>query len=286
MRINFTKMHGCGNDYIYIDCLSSPPPDDVAALSRAMSLRRFSVGADGVILILPSSVADAKMRIFNADGSEGKMCGNGIRCVGKYLWDVRKMNKPELSIETLSGVKRLVAKEENGSVSLVGVDMGRAELLSSKIPIISPLDKVVFSHVEIGGETFVITCVSMGNPHAVMFNSDVENADIEHVGRLFEQSEFFPEGINVELCRLDGDNAITMRVWERGSGETLACGTGACAAAVASVLGGTCKYGEPIKVRLPGGELYVTVSERLDVFMLGGAEIVYNGVYDYEYTDK
>ena len=286
MKINFTKMHGCGNDYIYIDCLSSTPDFPLSDLSKNMSCRRFSVGADGVIFICPSAVADAEMRIFNLDGSEGKMCGNGIRCVGKYLYETRKLNKTELLIETLSGVKKLSLSLRGGRVSSVSVDMGRAELLTSKIPMKSDMEKVVFSPVSVGGETFRATCVSIGNPHAVLFISDVDNADIEHVGKLFETADIFPEGVNTELCRVVGTNELQMRVWERGSGETLACGTGACAAATAAVIGGLCSYDAPITVHLPGGDLFITVSRELDVTMTGGAEKVYEGVYEYERSDK
>ena len=286
MEIPFTKMHGCGNDYIYIDCTERTLPVSVPALARKMSKRRFSVGADGVILICPSAVADAKMRIFNLDGSEGKMCGNGIRCVGKYLYETKKLNKTSLDIETLSGIKHLELNVHGGRVRSISVNMGRAELSPAKIPMISPLENVVFSPLEIGGETFVSTCLSIGNPHAVLFISDLDSFDIERVGRSFERAPIFPEGVNTEFCRLIGNNEISMRVFERGSGETLACGTGACASAVAAALGGFCGYDEPITVHLAGGDLTVYVSRALDVVMKGDANKVFEGVYDYERTDQ
>ena len=251
MQLRFTKMHGCGNDYIYINCfeheISSPE-----TLSIALSDRRFGIGGDGLILICPSKKADAKMRMFNADGSEGKMCGNGIRCVGKYLYDNRIIQKNTISVETLSGVKELQLSIKNGFAYEVSVDMGKAEFSPNKIPVDSDLPEVIDLPVKIAGEIYKITCVSMGNPHCVVFLDEIEALDLSIIGPKFENNPLFPERINTEFIKVIDAHTIIMRVWERGSGETLACGTGACASAVAAVLNGYCKKGEDIKVLLRG----------------------------------
>ena len=285
MKIPFTKMHGAGNDYIYINCFDgidfSPP-----ALAKLMSPRRFSVGADGVILICASDIADAKMRIFNLDGSEGKMCGNGIRCVGKYLYEKGIVKKKSLAVETMSGVKKLSLDVACGTVRRVSVDMGKAELRADKIPVLSLSDTVIGAPLEIDGQTYVLTCVSMGNPHAVTFVKNAGELDVIKAGAAIARCGLFPEGVNVEFAEAAGKNELFCRVFERGSGETLSCGTGACAAAVAGVLDGRCDTDAPITVRLRGGELYVTVTRELYVTLSGGAETVYEGVYEYEGADK
>lgn len=279
MVINFTKMHGIGNDYIYINCLEEEisNPNE---LSIEMSRRHFSVGADGIVLICKSDIADAKMRMFNADGSEGKMCGNAIRCVGKYLYDNGFTTKTSLSIETLSGIKYLNLEVEGGKVSCVSVDMGIAVTVPEKIPVISNLEIVKGYPLEIEGITYPITCVSMGNPHAVTFVSNVDELELTKIGPKFENHAMFPERINTEFVRIIDRNTIQMRVWERGSGETYACGTGACASVVASIMNGYCDFDTPITVKLIGGDLKITVTKDFRVFMTGTATKVYEGVYE------
>jgi carbamoyl-phosphate synthase large subunit len=278
-KIRFTKMHGCGNDYVYINCFEQEitAPESLAV---PFSDRRKGIGSDGVILIMPSAVADAKMRVFNLDGSEGKMCGNGIRCVGKFLYDKGIVKKKELTVETLSGIKTLFLTLQDDKVFSVRVDMGAAELLPERIPVHLDAknlgDKIVNEPFEVGGKGYNITCVSMGNPHCVVFVDDVESVDLEKIGPKFEHNEVFPEGINTEFVQVIDDKTIKMRVWERGSGETHACGTGACAAGVASCLNGHCKMGEDVKVRLVGGDLVINYSEDT-VYMTGEAKTVFEG---------
>ncbi|MBO4354505.1 MAG: diaminopimelate epimerase [Clostridia bacterium] len=285
MKINFTKMHGCGNDYIYVNCFDAdlPHPEEIA---KAMSPRRFSVGSDGLILICPSSVADAKMRMFNLDGSEGKMCGNGIRCVGKFLYDNGIVQKSEIDIETLSGIKHLRIDARAGRATDITVDMGIAITNAPAIPVLSEKTPVVEEPLKIDGKTFDITCVSMGNPHAVTFVDDIDGLDLEKIGPLFERNAIFPEGVNTEFIEFVDKNTLRMRVWERGSGETLACGTGACASVVAAILCGKCEFDSPVAVHLRGGTLIITVKSDFRVYMRGSAVKVYEGVYEYEYQDK
>ncbi len=280
MELKFTKMHGIGNDYIYFNCLEKEleNPADVAL---KMSARHFSVGADGIVMICRSDVADAKMRMFNADGSEGKMCGNAIRCVGKYLYDGGFVTSEQLTIETLSGIKNLRLRIENGKVSSVSVDMGKAEFEGRKIPV--DADGVVKAYpIGIDGSVYRITCVSMGNPHAVTFVDDPKELDLEKLGPKFEFNPFFPERVNTEFIRVINSDTLEMRVWERGSGETFACGTGACAAVAAAVLCGYVEAGVPVKVRLIGGELEIVCGKDYSIVMTGPAAKVYEGVYDYE----
>jgi carbamoyl-phosphate synthase large subunit len=278
MRLRFTKMEGCGNDYIYFNCFE----EDVEApesLAIALSDRHFGIGGDGIILICRSDVADAKMRIFNLDGSEGKMCGNGIRCVGKYLYDHRMVEKKDITVETLSGIKKLHLITLNNKVESVRVDMGKAKLAPECIPVKLDGDKIVAREVSVDGVDYKITCVSMGNPHCIVFRDDVDTLDIEKIGPSFENSPLFPERVNTEFVKVVDDHTIKMRVWERGSGETQACGTGACAAAVAAVENGFCKKGENIKVRLLGGDLIVNYSDDT-VFMTGAARKVFDGTVE------
>lgn len=280
MRLEFTKMHGIGNDYIYFNCLEKEleNPADVAL---KMSARHFSVGADGIVMICRSKVADAKMRMFNADGSEGKMCGNAIRCVGKYLYDGGYVKSKSLTVETLSGIKKLELYVENGKVSSVSVDMGKAEFDGRKIPV--DADGVVKNFpLGIGGAIYNITCVSMGNPHAVTFVDNLQNINIESIGPKFEHHKFFPERVNTEFIRVIDAHTLEMRVWERGSGETFACGTGACAAVAAAVLCGYVEAKSPVKVKLIGGELEIICGDDYSITMNGPAEKVYDGVYEYE----
>ncbi len=276
--LEFTKMHGCGNDYIYINCFEREI-ESPEKLAVTLSDRHFGIGGDGIVLICRSSIADAKMRMFNLDGSEGKMCGNAIRCVAKYLYDNGLCIKDRIKIETLSGIKTLDVNTENGFVTSVKVDMGRAELDPSKIPVLLPGDRVINAPLKVRNQTYGITCVSMGNPHAVVFLDDVDSLNLTELGPCFENHEVFPERVNTEFVRVIDRNTVKMRVWERGSGETLACGTGACAAAVASVLNGYCNKGEDIRVLLAGGELIINYTDDR-VLMTGGCVKVFEGVIE------
>ena len=271
-QIRFTKMHGIGNDYVYIDCFKEKV-EDPKRLAILMSPRHFSVGSDGVILICPSDRADAKMRMFNADGSEGKMCGNGIRCVGKYLYDEKIVTKSAITVDTLSGIKTLDITEKNGKAELIGVDMGEPEFRPEKIPAVFDGDEMINEPVTVLNKTYKITAVSMGNPHAVIFTDNVKDLPLEKIGHYFENCEIFPLRVNTEL---------EMRVYERGSGETFACGTGACAAVAAAVKNGICEKGKEITVNLLGGKLYITYKEDGHIYMRGTAQKVYDGVYYYE----
>jgi len=276
MRLPFVKMNGTSNDYIYFDCFQHPV-ESPESLSVYLSDPHGGVGGDGVILICPSDVADAKMRIFNRDGSEGKMCGNGIRCVGKYLYDGGYAEKEELTIETLSGIKRLRLYVRGGKVKSVTVDMGKAALAPRQVPVLLEGERVVARPVQIEGNAYEITCVSMGNPHCVVFRDNLDLLEIEKIGPAFESAPIFPEQVNTEFVQVLNSHTLKMRVWERGSGETLACGTGACAAVVAAVENGFCQKGEDITVRLRGGELLVRYTDET-VRMTGDARKNFEGV--------
>ena len=259
--MKFTKMHGLGNDYLYV---WGPVPDNIAALSQKLSDRHFGAGSDGMIYIAPSTAADFSMRIFNADGSEAKMCGNGIRCVGKYVYDKGYTDKTRLTIETQSGVKTLRLHLKNGVVDTVTVAMG--------IAAVSPPQTV-----EAGGEAVVCVPVNVGNPHAVLFCTDAEAAPVATRGPLLEHHPAFPGGVNVEFVQVLSPRELRMRVWERGSGVTMACGTGACASTAAAVSLGYCMPDTPVTVRLDGGALEVTVAPDGDITMRGPATTVYEG---------
>lgn len=276
MRLKFTKMHGCGNDYIYINCFNNNIKNP-EKLSIALSDRHFGIGGDGLILVCPSQIADAKMRMFNLDGSEGKMCGNGIRCIGKYLFDnnIVDHKRNSVSIETLSGVKHLMVFKENNIVTKLKVDMGKPIFEPKLIPANINAKKIIKYPLTLENTTYYINCISMGNPHCVVFCDDIVNMNIEYIGPLFEKNHLFPEGINTEFAKLISKNIIEMRVWERGSGETLACGTGACAVAIAAIENGYCKKGEDITIKLKGGELIINYEE--SVFMTGNAQKVFEG---------
>lgn len=275
-KLFFTKMQGIGNDYIYFDCFKQEI-DNPSELAVKLSDRHFGIGGDGIVLICPSKVADAKMRMFNLDGSEGKMCGNAIRCVGKYLFDNAMVDKKEISIETLSGIKYLTLYEgEDGKIVKVKVDMGQAELEAEKIPVTLKKGKIISEKAMIGNKEEVITCVSMGNPHCVVFVDSVAGLDLEKIGPVFENAEIFPDRINTEFIEVLGRNKLKMRVWERGSGETLACGTGACASAVAAVLNGYADMGKDITVSLIGGDLTINYTNK-SVMMTGEAAVVFSG---------
>lgn len=276
MRIKFTKMHGCGNDYVYINCFNQTIKDP-GELSTILSDRRYSIGGDGIILIYPSDVADAKMRIFNKDGSEGKMCGNGIRCVAKYLYDAEMVNRKNgIKIETLSGIKTLDILENSSNEALVRVDMGKTDLNPQSIPMLFQKEKVVNEPITVNDETYNITCVSMGNPHCVIFCGEVYSVKVKDIGSKLSTYKIFPEGVNVEFVSPVDRKNLTMRVWERGSGETLACGSGACASVVAAAENGICEKNEDITVHLRGGELVVNYSES-KVTLTGNAVKVFEG---------
>jgi diaminopimelate epimerase len=274
MKIPFTKMHGCGNDFICVDGFECPV-DDPKAMAVALCKRRTGVGGDGLILIEPSAVADARMRVFNVDGSEGLMCGNGIRCVGRYLFERRGVERA-MKIETISGIKTLMVEQGGGGAATVHVEMGKAAFSPALIPVKLGGEAVVNHPVRIGAREVRITCVSMGNPHCVVFGSDPDALDLGAVGPQFERHAIFPDGVNAEFVQVVGKNALKMRVWERGCGETLACGTGACAAAAAAVKNGLCDGDAPICVDLRGGELVITVGDG-GVRMAGPAAFVFDG---------
>ena len=278
-KLRFTKMQGIGNDYIYFSTFGQWI-NNPEALAVRLSDRHFGIGGDGVILVAPSKVADAQMKMYNRDGTEGKMCGNGIRCVGKFLYDHGMVNikeKDEITIETLSGIKSLKAYTTDGEVKTLRVDMGKAILDPKLIPVDLSGDKVVDRRVTIGMQDYRITCVSMGNPHCVVFvDSDIDNINLEEIGPLFENDPIFPERVNTEFVTVLNDKTIKMRVWERGSGETWACGTGACAVAVAACENGFCKKGDDIKIKLKGGDLIINYTDET-VYMTGNAEKVYEG---------
>ena len=273
--MKFTKMHGCGNDYVYINCFEEKV-EDAPALARKVSDRHFGIGADGLVLIKPSSRDDFTMEMYNADGSQGKMCGNAIRCVGKYVFDHRMTKKRELAVETLAGTKYLSLNVSGDKVSEVTVLMGVPVFEPEKIPVVAEGKSVVDMPVTVDGRKYRITAVSMGNPHAVIFVEDTKNFPIEKIGPLFERHEMFPERVNTEFVKvLDREN-ISMRVWERGSGETWACGTGACASAVASVING---YTDgKVTVHMLGGNLHIRYDgEGGQVHMTGPAVEVFRG---------
>jgi carbamoyl-phosphate synthase large subunit len=281
MQLKFTKMQGAGNDYIYCSTFDQEI-NNPEALSVRLSDRHFGIGGDGIILVCPSDVADAKMRMFNLDGSEGKMCGNGIRCVGKYLFDHNMIDikeKDEITVETLSGIKNLKAFTQDGEVTTLRVDMGKAELNPKNIPVKWDRDRMISERITIGGKDYDATCVSMGNPHCVVFVDNVDGFDLEHIGPMFENNELFPERVNAEFVKVLNDHTIKMRVWERGSGETWACGTGACAVAVAACENGFCKKGEDITVKLKGGDLIINYTDDT-VYMTGEATRVFDGVIE------
>lgn len=277
MGLKFTKMHGCGNDYIYFNCFETPVADP-EKLAVQISDRHFGVGGDGIVLICPSDKADAKMRMFNIDGSEGKMCGNAIRCVGKYLYDNGIARKNPLSVETLSGIKTLHLNiGTDNKVASVCVDMGKAILDPKEIPVALEGDTVVSHPAVIGTKEYKITCVSMGNPHCIVFcDTDVSALPLEKIGPEFEFDSLFPERVNTEFIHVIDEKTLKMRVWERGSCETLACGTGACASVVAACLNGYCKMDTDVTVKLTGGELVIRYTDKA-VTMTGPAAVAFTG---------
>ena len=276
--MKFTKMHGLGNDYVYVNCFEEKI-DNPPAVARFVSDRHFGIGSDGLIMINPSKTADFEMEMYNADGSRGEMCGNGIRCVAKYVYDYGLTGKTQISVETLGGIKYLDLTVEDGKVSLVKVDMGKPELEADLIPIISEREQVIDEPIEVDGKEYHMTGVSMGNPHAVIYVDDVKGMDLEKIGPKFENHERFPKRINTEFVHCIDRQTVEMRVWERGSGETLACGTGACAVAVSSILNNLTDT--QVTVKLLGGDLQIEWDREKDrVFMTGPATVVFDGVID------
>ncbi|MCH7704807.1 MAG: diaminopimelate epimerase [Planctomycetes bacterium] len=275
--MKFTKLHGLGNDYIYVDT-TREKIDDPAAVARAVSDRHTGIGADGLILIGRSEHADVRMEMYNADGSRGEMCGNGIRCVGKYVVDRGIVTGPNLTVETDGGVRRLHCESMDGAVRSVRVDMGSPSLDPRRIPTTLPGDRVVDAPIEIGGRSYVVTCVSMGNPHAVVFTDSLDAIDLSALGPLFEHAPEFPERINTHFVRIDAPDHVTMKTWERGSGATRACGTGACAVCVAGAV--TERTRRTIIASLPGGDLRLDWREDDHVYMTGPAEEVFSGVWN------
>lgn len=275
--MKFTKMQGLGNDYVYVNCLEETVknPSETAV---KISDRHFGIGADGLILIKPSKCADFEMEMYNADGSRGEMCGNGIRCVAKYVYDYGLTNQTQISIETLGGIKHLELTVEEGKVKLVKVDMGKPILEPARIPILAEGSQVIDQPIQVDGLEYRMTGVSMGNPHAVVFLEGIKNLEIEKIGPSFENHACFPNRVNTEFVQVLDRHTAEMRVWERGSGETLACGTGACAVAVACILNGLTE--DEVTVKLLGGDLRIQWDRRRDtVYMTGPAEVVFDGVW-------
>ena len=273
--MKFTKMHGIGNDYVYVNCFKETVehPSEVAI---KVSDRHFGIGSDGLILIKPSEVADGKMEMYNADGSQGAMCGNGIRCVAKYMYDYGITDKTSISVETKSGIKYLDLTIKDGKVDTVKVNMGTPILKAADIPVRSEKEQVIDEPVMVDGKEWKITCVSMGNPHAITYIDDVKNLEIEKIGPKFENHEIFSDRVNTEFVHVIDRNTVEMRVWERGSGETLACGTGACAVAVSSILNGLTE--EEVTVKLLGGDLKIFWDRTENkVYMTGSATTVFDG---------
>ena len=275
--MKFTKMQGLGNDYVYVNGFEARI-ENPSEMAVKVSNRNFGVGSDGLILINPSEKADFEMEMYNADGSRGEMCGNGIRCVAKYVYDYGLTDKTHISVETLGGIKYLDLTVEDGKVVLVRVDMGSPILTPAQIPVIADEAEAVAVPILVDETEYQMTCVSMGNPHAVIFMDDIEHLEIEKIGPKFEHHERFPNRVNTELVTVLARHTGSMRVWERGSGETLACGTGACAVAVACILGG---YTEnKVTVKLLGGDLLIEWDrEQNKIYMTGPAEVVFDGVW-------
>ena len=274
--IKFTKMQGLGNDYVYMDAIHQKIENE-SSLAQFVSNRHFGIGSDGLILICKSDVADFKMRMFNSDGSEAEMCGNGIRCVGKFVYDKGLTDKTTVTIETLAGIKTLELNTKDGKVETVKVDMGEPILNPKEIPVISDEEPVKNLMLEAEGRKFKFTCVSMGNPHAITEVEDTEKFDVEKYGKVLEVDKAFPNKTNVEFIQIVDKNHVKMRVWERGAGETLACGTGACATAVACYLNG--KTDRNVEVELLGGKLYIEWNEENNhIYMTGPAVTVFEGV--------
>lgn len=282
--MKFTKMHGIGNDYVYVNCFQETV-ENPSEMAVFVSDRHFGIGSDGLILIKPSDTADAKMEMYNADGSQGAMCGNGIRCVAKYMYDYGITDKTSICVETKSGIKYLDLTVENGKVTTVKVNMGAPVLRAKDIPVSYDKEEVIDQPVEVDGRVWNITCVSMGNPHAITYVDDVKNLEIEKIGPGFENHKIFPDRVNTEFVRVIDRKTVEMRVWERGSGETLACGTGACATAVACILNGLTE--DEVTVKLLGGDLKIFWDRKKNlVYMTGSAVTVFDGEIDMANTRR
>ncbi len=276
--MEFIKMHGLGNDYIFVDCMEQEL-EHAERVAKEMSRRRYSVGADGLILIRPSDIADFKMKMYNADGSSGSMCGNGIRCLGKYVYEHGKAKKTALCIETDAGVRALDLTVKEGIVTAVRVDMGIPDFVPEHIPALFDKKCVLQEEIAAEDDRFRITCLSVGNPHCVIFQKNVDDFDLRHFGPILERHMLFPDRINVEVAEIVDENTIKMRVWERGSGETYACGTGACAVTAAAAANKLC--GRKMNVALPGGRLNVYWDEEnRHIYLTGPATEVYAGVWN------
>lgn len=283
--MKFTKMHGIGNDYVYVNCFEETVKDP-AAVARYVSDRHFGIGSDGLILIKPSDIADCEMDMYNLDGSQGAMCGNGIRCVAKYVYDYGIIKKENISVSTKSGIKYLDLTVRDGKVALVRVNMGSPVLTASQIPVVSSTEEMINAPLKVNGETYYITAVSMGNPHAIVYMTDVDHLDIGEIGPYFENHMAFPDRVNTEFVEVLDDHTLKMRVWERGSGETLACGTGACAVAVASILNGHVDGEKPVTVKLLGGDLEIFWDRQENlVYMTGPAATVFDGEIDLSFLE-
>lgn len=278
-------MHGIGNDYIYVNCFEETV-DEPEKVSVVVSNRRFGIGSDGLVLIMPSDKADFRMRIFNADGSEAMMCGNASRCIGKYVYDMGLTEKTDITLETNSGIKYLKLFVSDGKTESVSVDMNKAILKPADIPVKSDLETFIAQPLSVKGKDYKVTCVSMGNPHAVVFTENTDSLDLEKIGPDFENHEIFPNRVNTEFVEVIDSHTLKMRVWERGSGETFACGTGACATVVAAVLNGFCNYDDEILVHLRGGDLKITYQKDGTVIMTGPATYVFEGTIDDKFLQK
>lgn len=284
--MKFTKMQGIGNDYVYVDCFQETV-NNPSAVAKFVSDRHFGIGSDGLILVKPSDVADCEMDMYNLDGSQGAMCGNGIRCVAKFAYDRGIVHKKNISVATKSGIKYLELTVKNNKVSSVKVNMGSPILNAKTIPVVSEKEQVINEPLIVNGKTYHITAVSMGNPHAIVYMDDVENLDIAEVGPAFENHINFPDRINTEFVKVIDRHTLQMRVWERGSGETLACGTGACAVAVASTLNGLVDEDVPVTVKLLGGDLEILWNRQENlVYMTGPATTVFEGEIDLSFLEK
>ena len=277
--MKFTKMQGIGNDYVYVNCFEETVADP-ERVSEIISDRHFGIGADGLVLIMPSDKADFRMRMFNADGSEGNMCGNATRCIGKFVYDNHLTDKTNITLETRSGIKKLTLYPENGKVKTVLVDMGKAVLKPADIPMNVSGDTFINKPITVDGKEVFITAVSMGNPHAVTYVDDVDSLELEKIGPSFENHPLFPERVNTEFIKILDESTMQMRVWERGSGETWACGTGACAAVIAAVENGYCSKDEDITLKVKGGDLIVNYSDN-GVTLTGDCNLVYKGEIEY-----
>ncbi len=280
VTMKFTKMHGCGNDYVYINGETEQVPlEKKPDLVRKMSDRHFGIGSDGVIFINPSEVADFEMEMYNSDGSRSEMCGNGIRCVAKYVYDKGLTNKTTLNIVSFGQIKEIEITQENQKAKSIRVNMGKPELDSKRIPVNKEQPRVIDEPIQLAGNSYHVTCVSMGNPHAVVFMEEIASLNLEQVGPLFEHHEWFPNRINTEFVKVLDKSHVEMRVWERGAGETLACGTGCCATVVACVLNGLTDT--KVTVKVLGGEIEIEWDQEHDVvYMTGPAAIVFEGTYE------